>query len=85
MDFYVLDMSKPRWEIRVYNMRLMIRKHQIEQIEKGEVVLYNEHYYLAKDKMKLLEVSNNILNTKIEKLTKELDYYTSMKVKLTRK
>ena len=85
MDFYVLDMSKPRWEIRVYNMRLMIRKHQIEQIEKGEVVLYNEHYYLAKDKMKLLEVSNNILKSKIDKLTKELDYYNSMKVKLTRK
>lgn len=85
MDFYVLDMTKPRWEIRVYNMNLMIRKHQIEQIKKGEVVLYNEHYYLAKDKMKLLEVSENILKSKIDKLTKELDYYNSMKVKLTRK
>ena len=85
MDFYVLDMTKPRWEIRVYNMNLMIRKHQIEQIKKGEVVLYNEHYYLAQDKMKLLEVSENILKSKIEKLTKELDYYNSMKVKLTRK
>lgn len=85
MDFYVLDMTKPRWEIRVYNMNLMIRKHQIEQIKKGEVVLYNEHYYLAKDKMQLLKVSENILNAKIEKLTKELNHYTSMKVKLTRK
>ena len=85
MDFYVLDMTKPRWEIRVYNMNLMIRKHQMEQIKKGEVVLYNEHYYLAKDKMKLLEVSENILKSKIDKLTKELDYYNSMKVKLTRK
>ena len=85
MDFYVLDMTKSRWEIKVYNMNLMLKKHQIEQIKNCEVVLYNEHYYLAKDKMQLLKVAENILNAKINKLTKELNYYSSMKVKLTRK
>lgn len=85
MDFYVLDMTKPRWEIRVYNMNLTIKKHQIEQIKNGEIVLFNEHFYLAKDKMQLLKVAENILNAKINKPTTELNYYSSMKVKLTRK
>lgn len=81
----MLDMTKSRWEIRVYDKRLMVSKKHILEIEKGDIVRYNEHHYLCVRKERLLEHAKAIIEVRASKFIEQVEYYKNMKVKVTRK
>ena len=85
MEIYMLDMTKRRWEIRVYDMTLMMNSCYITELKRGGIVRYNERFCLGTNKKELLEYANDIINIRLSNLNKEVEYYKSMKVKVTRK
>ena len=86
IKFYILDMIKERWEISVYDgKKLMISQRYIEQMKNNTIVSYNEHYFLCKDKLKLIEFAHKTINNKVDKLMEQIQYYNDMKIKITRK
>lgn len=84
MKIYMLNMSKPRWEITVRKNELWINDEYKSQISNGEVFRYNENYALCIDKQKLLDYATNIKDVRINNISAELEHYQNMKVKVTR-
>lgn len=85
MEIYILDMTKPRWEIKICGKTLMINKNHIDEMRKGDVVRYNEQFAISTNKEKLLEYANAIIDIRLSNLIEEVEYYKNMKVKVTRK
>lgn len=85
MNIYMLDMTKERWEIRVYDKALMMNSCYIAELKRDGIVRYNENICLGTSKEKLLEYANDIINIRLLNLIEEVEYYKNMKIKVTRK
>lgn len=85
MEIYLLDMTKTRWEIRIYDKSLIITKKHIEILKKSDVLRYNEQLALSLNKEILKSYAYSIIDKKLNNLLQEVEYYKNMKVKVTRK